>query len=228
MLGVVGIVIAVIWSGVSRVRNVLASENKPTLMTYLNELGGYAILGVILLVCGFAALVEKLRPDIAQETDGFSPPSIQTGVEQHVFSDGQYVISMPSSWKRMPKNEQQPLDLYCVDQQSDLQLTGGSLPTADIATDDPATIVQLIVSKLRTGASAGLEASEPQRLQIDDRPAVRCRASGTFGSLNLTFDLWVIRDQDRWVEFRFWTPRSRFPQHEAKFSQIVSSLKRVR
>lgn len=218
---------AIIWSGVSRLRKTLASENKPTFSTYVNELGGYAVVAVLMLVFGLAMLMGAFGPDAPQEAAGIPPQGINTGAQLQSFSEGRYVVSIPPGWQRVPQTEQQSSDLYCVDSQNDLHLTGSSLRSADVAIDDPLAMMQLILTKIREEATADLDVSEPQLVNVGNSPAAQSRVSGTIGAFNLTFDLWVVRESDRWIELHLWTTRSRFPSHEATFSEIVSSLRRV-
>ena len=222
-----GIALAIIWSGVARLRKTLASENKPKLSTYVNELGGYAVVAVLMVVFGLAALMGAFGPDAPQEAAGIAPQGINSGAQLETFSEGRYVVSIPPGWQRIPQTEHQLSDLYCVDQQNELHLTGSSLRSADVAIDDPLAMMQVILKKVREEATANLEVSEPQLVRVGNSPAARSRVSGTIGAFNLTFDLWVVREPDRWIELHLWTTRSRFPNHEPTFSQIVSSLRRV-
>ena len=52
--------IALIASAITRVRKKLAVEAKPTLGTYLNELGGYVVVGVILILISLAVIVSSI------------------------------------------------------------------------------------------------------------------------------------------------------------------------
>ena len=218
---------AIIWSGIARLRKTLASENKPTFSTYVNELGGYVVVAVLMVVFGLTTLMGAFGPDAPQKAAGITPQGINSGDQLQSFSEGRYAVSFPSGWQRIPQTEHQSSDLYCVDEQNDLHLTGFSMPSADVAIDDPLAMMQLILTKFQTDAGAGLEVSEPQLVTVGNSPAARSRVSGTIGAFNLTFDLWVVREPDRWIELHLWTTRSRFPNHEATFSQIVSSLRRV-
>lgn len=53
-LGSIGIGVVLIWCGIARLRKKLRDTTKPTVMTYLNELGGYVIVAILAVICGVA------------------------------------------------------------------------------------------------------------------------------------------------------------------------------
>lgn len=55
--GAIFVGLALIASAVFRLRKKLSAEEKPTFKTYVNEVGGYVVVGVILLIVGVAVLV---------------------------------------------------------------------------------------------------------------------------------------------------------------------------
>jgi uncharacterized protein YjeT (DUF2065 family) len=57
VVGALGVGIALLFAGISRLRKKLASDANPTLYTCLNELGGYVIAALILLAFGLAMLL---------------------------------------------------------------------------------------------------------------------------------------------------------------------------
>lgn len=228
LLGILGVVVAFVISGVLRLRKVLASENKPTLKTYVNELGGYAVLAVILIPSGFMVLIDALRPAVPPAPAAAGPPGTETGLVRWTFSEGRYAITTPAHWQAVPGTDQFPVDLYCVDSQNDLYLIGGSIPVADLAVSEPDKLLLLIVDRIGSSFESGLERSAPVSVQIGQFAAIKCQARGTMNSVNLTYEFWMVRVGDHWVELRFWTTRSRFPNFEATFSQIASSLQQLR
>ena len=53
---------AIILAGIARLCKKLAKENNPTLGTYVNELGGYVIMGAIILILGIVMLLSGSEP----------------------------------------------------------------------------------------------------------------------------------------------------------------------
>lgn len=51
-LGAIGVGAVLIWSGMARLRKKLGDVTQPTLMTYVNELGGYVIVAILVVICG--------------------------------------------------------------------------------------------------------------------------------------------------------------------------------
>lgn len=57
---VIGIVAFVIWSAIRRLKKKLSSDTKPTAWTYLNEFGGYIVVGAVLLLALLMFVLSQL------------------------------------------------------------------------------------------------------------------------------------------------------------------------
>lgn len=95
-------------SAIFRLRKKLSLSEKPTLGAYVNELGGYALIGVILLVGGLVFAASKLgtSPPADEQQSKTPQPRIQTeGVGRHesgkaeapLVPDGQIEKDRPSA-----------------------------------------------------------------------------------------------------------------------------------
>ena len=49
-----------LWSAVQRLRKQLDPQTKPTLWTYVNELGGYLVVGLLVAIWGLIQLMKLL------------------------------------------------------------------------------------------------------------------------------------------------------------------------
>lgn len=49
-----------IWLAIRRLQKKLGADTRPTVWTYINELGGYILVGIIIIVCLLVTLVGKL------------------------------------------------------------------------------------------------------------------------------------------------------------------------
>jgi hypothetical protein len=57
---VIGIVAFGIWSAIRRLQKKLSSDAKPTAWTYLNEFGGYIVVGAVLLLSMLIVVLSQL------------------------------------------------------------------------------------------------------------------------------------------------------------------------
>ena len=57
LIGSVALVAALLYFAIRRIRKKLASESKPTIWDYVNELGGYAVLLLIFVMYVIGSLV---------------------------------------------------------------------------------------------------------------------------------------------------------------------------
>ncbi len=57
LLGSIGIGVVFIRCGIARLRKKLRDTTTPTVMTYLNELGGYVIVAILAVICGLATWI---------------------------------------------------------------------------------------------------------------------------------------------------------------------------
>lgn len=56
-LGSIGIGVVLIWCGIARLRKKFRDTTTPTVMIYLNKLGGYVIVAILAVICGLATWV---------------------------------------------------------------------------------------------------------------------------------------------------------------------------
>ena len=57
LIGSVALVAALLYFAIRRIRKKLASQSKPTIWDYVNELGGYAVLLLIFVLYVIGALI---------------------------------------------------------------------------------------------------------------------------------------------------------------------------
>lgn len=55
-----GVWFLAIWLAVRRLQKKLGADARPTTWTYINELGGYIVVGIIIIVSLLVTLVQKL------------------------------------------------------------------------------------------------------------------------------------------------------------------------
>lgn len=58
--------LGLILAGVSRLRKKLAADARPSVKTWVNELGGYVIVGVLILIGGSCCCLTKSRTGISR------------------------------------------------------------------------------------------------------------------------------------------------------------------
>jgi len=217
--------LAVLIAGALRLRKKLAASANPNLFTYVNELGGYAIFGVLLLIGGIALLFESdtLPPEAVAAQSISAPNSNWT---DYRVADGQFVISVPDHWEKRPAPGQMVADLYVLDRQSDLHLSVRSLSREDFAVSSPAEAAQSVIRQMQSEAEGELTVTPSEDLILTGRPANKTVIGMTVNRVNFTIDLYWIQGDQRWIEFRFLSPRSKYEESKELFTKIASSIRR--
>lgn len=217
--------LAVLIAGALRLRKKLAASANPSMFIYVNELGGYAIFGVLLLIGGVALLFEKddLPPEAVAD-QSFSVPD--TSWTEYRVADGQFLISVPRHWEQSPAPGQMIADLYALDRQSDLHLSVRSLSREDFAVNSPAEATQSVIQQMQSEAEGELTVTPSEDLRLAGLPANKTVIKMTVNRINFTVDLYWIQEDRRWIELRFLSPRSKYEETKELFTTIASSLRR--
>lgn len=217
--------LAVLIAGALRLRKKLAASANPSVFTYLNELGGYAIFGLLLLIGGIALLFEQDN----QPPDGVAERPISatnTPWIEHRVADGQFLISLPGHWEQSPPPSQMGSELYAIDRQNDLHFSVRSLAREDFAVNSVTEATEFVIQQMQSEAEGELTVLPPEDLLLAGRSAKKTVVEMTVNRVNFTVDLYWIQGDQRWVELRFLSPRSKYAEWQELFTRIASSMRR--
>ena len=145
----------------------------------------------------------------------------------HSFANDSFQLSTPSNWELVPDPSLANVGIRLTDPLNDSFLLSSVVPKGDLAVTSLEAFRQHLNQTLQQSFS-DLSMQETHPSRVDGHQAIDHKMSATFNGVNIVFLSRLVEYPDRWVEVRLGTTHSRFPENEAMFEKIASTLQQRR
>lgn len=226
------VAVGLIYSAIRRLKKQLATDAKPTIKTYLNEIGGYVVFGLVALIAGVVLLFEQGGPATPTDLGPDAPPTVHSQVDGAVaeqewatqaIGDEPLTISTPKDWTATQIPEQ-PDDFLMTAPQRQAFLRVEVIAKGRTPAKTTQQLASLLQSSLTTDA-ANSDVKLEEAVTIDGHPATFLEVQTTIEGHPVVFAIYTVDLSDRWAEIRFWMPAEQIESKRTVTRRIAESLR---